>query len=146
MYGPGTLDEGMTRRSIYFMVKRSKLIPMMTLFDAPEPNVSVGGRPSTTIAPQALLFMNNPHVRVWSRNFAKRLLPLAEKSWGEAVRQAYQIALTRDPDETESAQAEAFLAAQAEEYRQAQKGEAKELALADFCQVLLSLNEFVYVE
>ncbi|MBI1899617.1 MAG: PSD1 domain-containing protein [Planctomycetia bacterium] len=146
MYGPGTLDEGMTRRSIYFMVKRSKLIPMMTLFDAPEPNVSVGGRPSTTIAPQALLFMNNPHVRVWSRNFAKRLAPAAEKSWGEAVRQAYQVALTRDPDETELAQAGAFLAAQAEEYHKAQKGDAKELALADFCQVLMSLNEFVYVE
>jgi hypothetical protein len=146
MYGPGTLDEGMTRRSVYFMVKRSKLIPMMTLFDAPEPNVSVGGRPSTTIAPQALLFMNNPHVRGWSRNFARRLLPAAENSWGEAVHQAYQFTLTREPDETESAQAEGFLVAQADDYQKAQKADARELALADFCQVLLSLNEFLYVE
>jgi Protein of unknown function (DUF1553) len=29
MFGPGSLDEGMNRRSIYFTVKRSKLIPMM---------------------------------------------------------------------------------------------------------------------
>ena len=38
-----------------FMIKRSKLVPMMQLFDQPEPLVSVGNRPSTTIAPQALL-------------------------------------------------------------------------------------------
>src|SRR5262249_38315134 len=54
MYGPGTLDEGSKRRSIYFTVKRSKLIPMMQVFDAPEALVSLGERPTTTIAPQAL--------------------------------------------------------------------------------------------
>jgi len=42
MYGPGTLDENMSRRSIYFFIKRSKLIPMMMVFDAPEPLVSQG--------------------------------------------------------------------------------------------------------
>ena len=33
MFGAGTLDEKMRRRSIYFFVKRSQLVPMMTLFD-----------------------------------------------------------------------------------------------------------------
>ena len=80
LYGPGTLDEGHTRRSIYFMVKRSKLVPMMQLFDQPEPLVSVGSRPSTTIAPQALAFLNSPHIRGYAHNFAKRLLPAYEKS------------------------------------------------------------------
>src|SRR5262249_51084247 len=59
MYGPGTLDEASRRRSIYFTVKRSKLIPMLQVFDAPEALVSLGERPATTIAPQALLLMNN---------------------------------------------------------------------------------------
>ena len=36
MFGPGTLDEDQQRRSIYFTVKRSQLIPMMVLFDAPD--------------------------------------------------------------------------------------------------------------
>ena len=40
MFGAGTLDERMLRRSIYFMIKRSKLIPSMQLFDSPEPLVS----------------------------------------------------------------------------------------------------------
>ena len=54
MFGPGTLDEGQRRRSIYFTIKRSQLIPLMVLFDAPEPLQGVAARPSTTIAPQAL--------------------------------------------------------------------------------------------
>ena len=74
MYGKGTLDEGMKRRSIYFFIKRSKLIPMMQVFDAPEPLVSVGGRPATTIAPQALFMMNNPLVIEQSRKAATRLM------------------------------------------------------------------------
>ena len=36
MFGAGTLDERMLRRSIYFMIKRSKLIPSMQLFDSLE--------------------------------------------------------------------------------------------------------------
>ncbi|MEM7559178.1 MAG: PSD1 and planctomycete cytochrome C domain-containing protein [Planctomycetota bacterium] len=61
MYGPGTLNPDQNRRSIYFMIKRSRLVPMMQIFDQPEPLSSQGSRPSTTIAPQALLFMNNRH-------------------------------------------------------------------------------------
>src|SRR5205085_4976401 len=61
MYGPGTLDEGSRRRSVYFTVKRSKLIPMLVIFDAPEALSGIGERPTTTIAPQALYLMNNPN-------------------------------------------------------------------------------------
>ena len=67
MYGPGTLDEASKRRSIYFTMKRSKLIPMLVIFDAPDGTVGVGERPTTTIAPQALLMMNNPQVRSWAQ-------------------------------------------------------------------------------
>ena len=37
MYGAGTLDQGMKRRSIYFSVKRSKLVPSMQLSTGPTP-------------------------------------------------------------------------------------------------------------
>ena len=42
MYGPGTLDPGMSRRSVYFFIKRSQLVPMMMLYDWPEHLVSIG--------------------------------------------------------------------------------------------------------
>jgi hypothetical protein len=44
MYGPGTLSEESPRRSIYFTMKRSKLIPSLVVFDAPDGTVG-GGRP-----------------------------------------------------------------------------------------------------
>jgi hypothetical protein len=37
MFGPGTLDQASRRRSIYFTVKRSRMIGAMQAFDAPEP-------------------------------------------------------------------------------------------------------------
>jgi hypothetical protein len=149
LFGPGTLDEGHTRRSIYFMVKRSKLVPMMQLFDQPEPLVSVGSRPSTTIAPQALALLNSPHVRGYSHSFAQKLLPAYEKSPAEAVKLGYLTAMARPPDDEELAASIAFLAAQEKSHAAsatAGDSNARELALADFCQVLFGLNEFVYVE
>jgi mono/diheme cytochrome c family protein len=145
-FGPGTLDESHKRRSIYFMIKRSKLIPMMQLFDQPEPLVSVGGRPSTTIAPQALMFLNNPQVRSYAHAFAKQLLPIYEQSAEEAVKQGYRQAIGREPDADEVRETTQFLAEQIKSYTADNKANAKQLALADFCQVLFGLNEFVYVE
>jgi hypothetical protein len=143
LFGPGTLDEGMTRRSIYFQIKRSKLIPMMVQFDWPDSLQSMGLRVNTTVAPQALLLMNNPHVRAAARDWAKRLLPAAEKSWADAVTQSYRTALGRAPTKTELANATGFLEAQSKSYSSA---DARELALADFCQAVMGLNEFIYVE
>jgi len=146
LYGPCTLDEGHIRRSIYFMIKRSKLVPMMQLFDQPEPLVSVGDRPSTTIAPQALAFLNSPHVRTYAHNFAKRLSPAYEKSPTDAVQQGYLSAISRSPDHEELSSSIAFLAAQEKSYSASGKPDSRELALADFCQVLFGLNEFIYIE
>ena len=140
MFGPGTLDESMKRRSIYFFVKRSKLIPLMVLFDAPEPLSSMGQRVSTTIAPQALALMNNLQVREWAKAFAARL---KGKTFEDAVRMGYEIALGREPSSEELQDSVKFL----QEQRQAYGGaNASDLALEDFCQSLLCLNEFVYVE
>jgi mono/diheme cytochrome c family protein len=146
MYGPGTLDEASKRRSIYFTVKRSKLIPMMQLFDQPEPLVGVGNRPSTTVAPQALALMNSPHVRRDAQAFANQLTPAADKSWAEAIELGYVSAVGRTPDAEEISLAVAFLESQEKSYQASNKKNARALALADFCQILFELNEFVYVE
>jgi hypothetical protein len=144
MFGPGTLEEDMTRRSVYFSVKRSRLIPMMQVFDAPEALVSIGARPTTTIAPQALLFLNSPRVRKYAAAFARRLPAGAAPA--EAAAAAYRIALGREPSAEEAQAAAAFLGEQIESYRRAGREEARELALADFCQILMSTSEFIYVD
>ncbi|MBO0697843.1 MAG: PSD1 domain-containing protein [Zavarzinella sp.] len=143
MYGPGTLDEASRRRSIYFTMKRSHLIPMLVIFDAPDGTVGVGERPATTVAPQALALMNNPQVRSWTRAFARRIRA-AGGSPEQVVRNAYRMALSRDATPTELADGIDFLTSQERSYEG--KADARELAAADFCQVVLCLNEFAYPE
>jgi hypothetical protein len=143
MFGPGTLDEGSRRRSIYFTVKRSKLVPMMQVFDAPEALSGVADRPTTTIAPQALLLMNNPNVRGHARALARRIAPAAGTSVEEAVKAGFLTALARPPTADELDDSVAFVREQLTTYPAASR---RELALADFCQVLMCLNEFIYVD
>ena len=59
MYGKEPSTKGVADGAL-FMIKRSKLIPVMQLFDTPEPLVRQGRRMNTTIAPQALMLMNGP--------------------------------------------------------------------------------------
>ncbi len=145
-FGPGTLDEASKRRSIYFTVKRSKLIPMLHVFDAPDALGGIGERPTTTIAPQALLLMNNPHVRGYAHRFAQRLVADSGTRLEDAVALGYRIALARSPSPEELADALAFVKQQRISHRNSGHANEHELALADFCQVLFCLNEFVYVD
>ena len=146
MYGRGTLDPKSKRRSVYFTVKRSSLIPMMLVFDAPEALTPIANRSTTTIAPQALLLMNNPQVRGYAKKLATRVWPTTSTPPEGAVRSAYEIALSRPATAEEVSDAVAFVAEQAAAYKAAAKPDAERLALADFCQAVLCLNEFVYVD
>jgi hypothetical protein len=143
MFGRGTLDEKSKRRSIYFTVKRSKLIPMMTIFDAPDALSGMAERPTTTIAPQALHLLNNPQVRQAARGMAKRIAPDAKTPLEDAIRAGYMIALARQPDRDELADSVAFIQKQMATYPEANR---RESGLTDFCQTLMCLNEFIYVE
>lgn len=137
MFGAGTLDERMLRRSIYFMIKRSKLIPSMQLFDSPEPLVSQGSRPVTIIAPQALHFMNNGQVRASAMELARQLK--TQPDTAAAVTLGYQTVLGRAPTPKEQKSIASFIDVQEKSYT----NNGRELALADFVQVLFGLNEFI---
>ncbi|MFG0335077.1 MAG: DUF1553 domain-containing protein, partial [Maioricimonas sp. JB049] len=143
MYGPGTLDQDTRRRSIYFFIKRSQLIPMMMLFDWPEHLVSIGRRASTTIAPQALMFMNSPQGRFYAAEFAKRLQGLKDEA---AIVRAYELAFGRPPADRELQLLAGFLQEQAQRHARAGVDEAAHRARVDMCQALLGMNEFIYVE
>jgi hypothetical protein len=140
MYGPGTLDANMKRRSVYFFIKRSQLIPMMMLFDWPEHLVSIGQRQSTTIAPQALAFMNNPLARSAAEALANQVSGVGE------LDKVYLQVLSRRASDAELEAAMRFIA-QAQKIRSEQNSPAPEkMAIADFCQILLCSNEFIYVD
>ncbi|NUM52194.1 MAG: DUF1549 domain-containing protein [Candidatus Hydrogenedentes bacterium] len=146
MFGPSTLDPDMKRRSIYFMVKRSKLVSMMTVFDAPDATVGIDQRPCTTIAPQALLVINNPNVRERAEGLARRMCPDAASDLVAAVTRGFMLTVSRPPGESELNNALAFLDAQTASYAASGNAQPAQTAMADFAQVLLGLNEFVYIE
>ncbi len=146
MFGPGSLDESNRRRSIYFTIKRSQLVPSMILFDGPDSLQGLGQRSSTTVAPQALAMLNSAQIQGYSRAFAKGLISKEPSSTDQAIRRGYLTTVGRSPDDEELADSTAFVKRATESYQAASKGDAAELALADFCQILLSLNEFIYVD
>lgn len=146
MYGPGTLDQGMKRRSIYFMIKRSRLVPILTVFDAPDATVGIDRRPCTTIAPQALTVMNSPNVREYAAALAARICPAPETADADALRTGFKLALGREPTDTERAHALAFIDQQTRSYADRGIESPRTAAMTDFAQVLLGLNEFVYIE
>ncbi|MCE9532490.1 MAG: PSD1 and planctomycete cytochrome C domain-containing protein [Planctomycetes bacterium] len=144
MEGPGTLDEASKRRSIYFTMKRSKLIPSLIIFDAPDGTTGVGERPSTTIAPQALHLMNSKQVRDYAHGLAKRIAPTEKVELEQVIAKAYLITLAREPNPDEMKEGLSFIKQQILSY--GGKDGARHLAVTDFCQVMMCLNEFVYVE
>lgn len=143
MFGPGTLDPNMRRRSIYFFIKRSQLIPTMMLFDWPEHLVSIGQRATTTVAPQALMFLNSPQGRQYAEAFAHRLDGLDDDA---AVTTAYRLALGRSPSPEEVLLATGFLESAEMTHAAKNAADAKHQARTDLCQAVFGMNEFLYVE
>ena len=146
MGGPGTLDEQQRRRSIYFMVKRSQLSPMLQLFDAPDAVLSVGYRPATITAPQALLFLNSPFLRARCEDLAALLTPEASLSLDRAVDVGYRRILGRAPTAEELQDSLEFLRLGLESRRDVAQETALRKTLADFSQVLFGLSEFLTIQ
>ena len=141
LFGPGTRDPSMNRRSIYFFIKRGALIPEMLLFDWPEHLVGIGNRASTTIAPQALQFLNGPQIRRYAERFAQQLSKFPTDQ--SKIKTAYQMAFGRFPADEEIDLALQFIETQGTSYLNG--GYEAKQAWVDYCQSLFSLNEFLYV-
>ncbi|HJN90855.1 MAG TPA: DUF1549 and DUF1553 domain-containing protein, partial [Verrucomicrobiota bacterium] len=89
-----------SRRSIYMMTKRSRLLPLMTTFDFSDTTASCGQRDVTTVAPQALALLNNQFTHAQSEALAKRLAGHAAGTV-EQVKLAWQLAFGRNPSDGE---------------------------------------------
>ncbi|HYO84708.1 MAG TPA: DUF1553 domain-containing protein, partial [Bryobacteraceae bacterium] len=131
---PKDLKEGpeVWRRTIYVFNKRSIRIPWLETFDAPDWISSCGRRVPTTVPTQALTLLNDPFVREQSRRFAERIRSEEPADAHAQVNRAYRLAVGRAPSQSEEGDSVQFL----------QQGGR----LPDFCHVLLTLNEFLYVD
>ena len=134
------------RRSLYVQVRRSRVLSFFDAFDAPAMEPNCTKRPTSIVAPQALMLMNNEFVLAQSHAMAGRFQRLAKGRLDAQLGLAWESALGQAPDTGELSRARAFVKKQAAVFEAQKEKQSGLAALANFCQALLSSNAFIYVD
>jgi hypothetical protein len=145
------------RRGMYILSRRHFAYPLLQAFDHPDNAVSCPERDVTTVAPQALWFLNNRTAYRQALEFAGRLVKEKGDSPSAWVERAWQLALGRQPEVKESRKALDLLASlvvtgEGEKPDLAMPAALQALpparasALAKLCLAVFNLSEFVYVD
>jgi hypothetical protein len=94
--------------------------------------------------------LNDKFVRARAIDFAQRVEKEAGAQVEGQVRLAWRLALGREPSASEVESGTAFINARLQQRLTREtdkaKAEAQPLALADLCQAIFALNEFIYVD
>lgn len=148
------------RRALYVLVRRNFRFPVLDVFDAPVNSVSCPVRDVTTVAPQALWFMNNRTALRQAQEFAGRIVKDAGDEPAIWVDQAWSIALGRPPSEAERQKARNFIRKLAADDAASEEPSglespppalaalppARAAALVKLCLTVMNLNEFAYID
>lgn len=148
------------RRSLYVFVKRTLPIPELDVLDAPDNNQSCEQRAVSTVAPQALTYLNGRFMAEQSRWLAERVRretagpPNTDtvQQRGPQIDRAFELTLCRLPNAAERGAMLEFLDRQqrqiADDEQAAGRAETDTefKALESLCLVLLNSNEFFYWE
>jgi hypothetical protein len=137
------VEEG--RRSVYIFVKRTLGVPFLEAFDAPSPDTPTAARQTTTIAPQALILLNSPFIQEQGKACADRLKKEVGDDARAQVERLFRLALARPPDPEEMRTALAYLD-RVQSQRTSQGEGSDHDALMLLCEVVLNLNEMIYVD
>ena len=109
--GPGELS----RRSVYAYIRRTSMVPMFEAFDYSNATSPLSERPVTTVAPQALMLLNDVFVQEQAAALAERVR--TETGAGATDRQrlqrAWTLATGRAPKADELDRVSGFLERQA---------------------------------
>jgi hypothetical protein len=98
-----------TRRSVYTPVFRNRTLELFEVFDFADPNVCMGRRNVSTVAPQALYLMNSPFVLAQAKAAAARVLAVQGLDDAGRVERMYRLTLDRAPTAKERQIALEFL-------------------------------------
>jgi hypothetical protein len=149
------------RKTIYVFLKRNNRPPLLESFDAPKTMTSCGRRTKSTHAGQALSLLNGKLFQQHSWLMACRLLKTGTQDLDHLIDQAYRLTLARPPSAEERQLGQQFIIQQerligreapspgplADQHPVPSNVDARfALALADYCLVLLNLDEFLYID
>lgn len=142
------------RRSVYVQARRSRPLAVLDTFDWPSMSPNCELRRASTVPPQSLMLMNSDFILDVSRGLAKRVAAAAPEDAASQVSTAWNLLYARPPAAEEAVGALSFLVDQTRQFRTEpvlKKTDAiadtPELeALTCLCQMLLSSNEFLYID
>jgi cytochrome c553 len=130
------------RRTVYLPLRRANLPTLLNLFDFGDATTMSGKRQLTNVATQALFWLNSEFLTERSADFTQTLMA-DKKENAERVTIAYRRILSREPKSDEIASALKYI----EGFKQRFAGDqAESKAWQSFIRILLSSNEFVYVD
>ena len=136
--GPAGDDFTIRRRSLYVQTARWQRDSYANLFDAANPDASTEKRTASTVAPQALMFLNHPWVQEQAKHLAGRLAREVPQDETARIERAYRLLFGRGPVDAEVAVAKQIVAAG----DPAVPGSG----WIDLAHVLLCSNEFIYLD
>jgi len=134
------------RRSVYLPVVRSSVYEVLQTFDFPDPAVAAGARQSSTVAPQALMMMNSALVEEQTEAMAKRLVAIPTVD--QRIANVFRRILHRIPTPNELTAGTDYIskAQQTASLSGLNESERELRAWQSYCRIMLSSNEFAYVE
>ncbi|MFO0012618.1 MAG: DUF1553 domain-containing protein [Planctomycetota bacterium] len=144
------------RRSIYLQSKRGLPLSLLETFDMPAMNPNCDARRCSTVAPQALLFLNEQSIIQFADKTAERLWSETSESDAQIQRLFLKL-FAKPPTESEQVACREYLQGQREVFaadpnpdwrkRMETESHAPEVrALASLCQVLMASNRFLYID
>jgi hypothetical protein len=147
-------ERAASRRTIYAVLKRSMIVPMLETLDLCDTARTSAKRAVTTVAPQALTLLNGEFVNQQARYLAERLIKESGSDPEQQIERGYKLALCRPASIAErhallrylEQETAALLQDPAPTTKPMDPSRARERALAAMCRVLFNLNEFVYTD
>jgi len=130
-----------SRRSVYVHIKRSLPVPILAVHDAADTDTSCPVRYTTTVPTQALGFLNGEFSNEQAAHLALRIRRESRGSIESQVRRAIRLTTAREPTSED-------VYADVDFIRKLTTGAQlePEVALKQYCLLLLNANEFVYLD
>jgi hypothetical protein len=136
------------RRSVYLFARRVYPLKFMEIFDAPIMPVNCTQRINSATVLQSLALLNSEFMFEQADRLANRIARTAGTDLEQRIRSGFQLVFSREPTDREIVMSVSFLKEQQNNLKPVEPLEEKAAhkSLADFCHMLLSSNEFLYIE
>jgi hypothetical protein len=142
--------DGQWRRSIYLTARRNYPITFLGVFDYPMIDTNCTRRTPSATPLQSLTMMNDQFILDNASYVAARATAIAGNgaTVSKKIEETYLLVFSRKPNAAETQMGEEYLRKQQEIYRNANESPegAAAKSFAGLAQMLLSSNEFLYVD